>query len=79
MKKESAQSIGKIKALMEERNQYKRYLRIREVTREYGIGIQKATEIAKECGAYRLINKLALIEMNAFEAYYSKRYKKEKN
>ena len=36
-------------------------------------------EIAKECGAYRLINKLALIEMNAFEAYYSKRYKKEKD
>ena len=49
MKKESIRALGQIKNLMEQQNQYKRYMRVQEATRNYQLDRRIICEIAKEC------------------------------
>lgn len=66
MKKESVRALGQIKNLMEQQNQYKRYMRVQEATRNYQLDRRILCEIAKECGALYKINTITLIEMDTF-------------
>ena len=61
MKKESLRTLGSIKNLMETQNQYKRYMRVQEATRNYQLDRRILCEIAKECGALYKINTIRII------------------
>lgn len=74
MKKASVRSLGQIKNLMEQQNQYKRYMRVQEATRNYQLDRRILCEIAKECGALYKINTITLIEMDTFEPYFKEKY-----
>ncbi len=74
MKKESIRALGQIKNLMEQQNQYKRYMRVQEATRNYQLDRRIICAIAKECGALYKVNSVALIEMDTFEPYFKEKY-----
>ena len=74
MKKESLRTLSSIKNLMETQNQYKRYMRVQEATRNYQLDRRTICEIAKECGALYKINTITLIEMDTFEPYFREKY-----
>ena len=74
MKKESLRTLGSIKNLMETQNQYKRYMRVQEATRNYQLDRRILCEIAKECVALYKINTITLIEMDTFEPYFKEKY-----
>lgn len=74
MKKESIRALGQIKNLMEQQNQYKRYMRVQEATRNYQLDRRIICEIAKECGALYKVNSVALIEIDTFEPYFKEKY-----
>lgn len=67
-------SLGKIKNLMEQQNQYKRYMRLAEATRNYQLDRRIIIEVAKECGALYKINTITLIEMDTFEPYFREKF-----
>lgn len=67
-------SLGKIKNLMEQQNQYKRYMRLAEATRNYQLDRRIIIEVAKECGALYKINTVTLIEMDTFEPYFREKF-----
>lgn len=74
MVKDARKSLGQIKNLMEQQNQYKRYMRVAEATRNYQMDRRLLTQIAKECGALYKINTITLIEMDTFEPYFKAKY-----
>ena len=74
MKKESLRTLGSIKNLMETQNQYKRYMRVQEATRNYQMDRRMLCRIAKECDALYKVNSVTLIEMDTFEAYFKEKY-----
>ncbi len=72
MNKETARSLEKIRELMIQSDRYKRYVRICEIEWEYRLNKEKAVNLAKACGAYTVINKLAMVDVDAFDEYYRK-------
>lgn len=74
MQKETVRTLGQIKNLMEQQNQYKRYMKVAEATRNYQLDRRIITKIAIECGALYKINTITLIEMDTFEAYFKEQY-----
>lgn len=74
MDSKTERSLGKIKNLMEQQNQYKRYMRVAEATRNYQLDRRILIEVAKECGALYKINTVTLIEMDTFEPYFKKKF-----
>ena len=74
MQKDSVRTLGQIKNLMEQQNQYKRYMKVAEATRNYQLDRRIITKIAIECGALYKINTITLIEMDTFEAYFKEQY-----
>ena len=69
MKKETVRSLGQIMNLMEQQNQFKRYMRVQEATRNYQLDRRILCRIAKECDALFKVNSTTLIEMDTFEVY----------
>ena len=74
MNKGTMRSFSSIKNMMEQLNQYKRYMRLQEATRNYQLDRRVIVEIAKECGALHKVNSVALIEMDTFEPYFREKY-----
>lgn len=74
MQKETVRTLGQIKNLMEQQNQYKRYMKVAEATRNYQMDRRMIMNIAQECGALYKINTITLIEMDTFEAYFKERF-----
>ena len=74
MDKGTMRSLSSIKNMMEQLNQYKRYMRLQEATRNYQLDRRVIVEIAKECGALYKVNSVALIEMDTFEPYFREKY-----
>ena len=74
MQKDTVRTLGQIKNLMEQQNQYKRYMKVAEATRNYQLDRRIITKIAIECGALYKINTITLIEMDTFEAYFKEKY-----
>ena len=74
MQKDTVRTLGQIKNLMEQQNQYKRYMKVAEATRNYQLDRRIITKIAIECGALYKINTITLIEMDTFEAYFKEQY-----
>lgn len=70
MQKETVRTLGQIKNLMEQQNQYKRYMKVAEATRNYQLDRRTIINIALECGALYKINTITLIEMDAFETHF---------
>ncbi len=74
MKKETMRSLGQIMNLMEQQNQFKRYMKVQEATRNYQLDRRILCRIAKECDALYKVNSTTLIEMDTFEAYFKEKY-----
>lgn len=74
MQKETVRTLGQIKNLMEQQNQYKRYMKVAEATRNYQLDRRTIINIALECGALYKINTITLIEMDAFETHFKEKY-----
>lgn len=78
MKKESISSLNQIKALAEEKGEFRRYMRMYEACRNYQLDRRILQEIAIECGALYKINSITLIDMDIFEEYFDKHFKVRK-
>ena len=74
MDKGTMRSLSSIKNMMEQLNQYKRYMRLQEATRNYQMDRRILCRIAKECDALYKVNSVTLIEMDTFEAYFKEKY-----
>lgn len=75
MKKESIRSLNQIKALSEEKSEFRRYMRMYEACRNYQLDRRILQEIAIECGALYKINSITLIDMDIFEEYFAVPFK----
>ena len=75
MKKETLRSLYQIKSLVDKDNEFKRYMRVQEATRNYQLDRRLLQEIAIDCGALYKINSITLIDMDIFEAYFEENYK----
>ncbi len=74
MNKVTVRSLGQIMNLMEQQNQFKRYMRVQEATRNYQLDRRILCRIAEECNALYKVNSVTLIEMDTFEAYFKEKY-----
>jgi hypothetical protein len=75
MNNETVRSLSKIRNLASQQNQFKRYMKVAEACRNYQLDRRIITEIAIECGALYKIHTITLIDMNAFEPYFEKKFK----
>lgn len=75
MKKETLRSLYQIKSLVDKDNEFKRYMRVQEATRNYQLDRRVLQEIAIECGALYKVNSITLIDMDIFEKYFEEQYK----
>ena len=75
MKKESIRSLNQIKALAEEKGEFKRYMRMYEACRNYQLDRRILQEIAIECGALYKVHSITLIDMDIFEEYFDKQFR----
>lgn len=75
MKKESIRSINQIKALAQEKGEFRRYMRMNEATRNYQLDRRILQELAIDCGALYKINSICLIDMDIFEKYFDENYR----
>ena len=64
-----------IKSLVDKDNEFKRYMRVQEATRNYQLDRRLLQEIAIDCGALYKINSITLIDMDIFEKYFEENYK----
>jgi len=75
MKKESLRSLYQIKSMVDQDNEFKRYMRVQEATRNYQLDRRLLQEIAIDCGALYKVNSITLIDMDIFEKYFEENYK----
>ena len=75
MKKESIRSLYQMKSLVDQENDFKRFMRVQEATRNYQLDRRILLSIATEAGALYKVNSITLIEMNTFEAYFEENYR----
>lgn len=75
MKKETLRSLYQIKSLVDKDNEFKRYMRVQEATRNYQLDRRLLQEIAIDCGALYKINSITLIDMDIFEQYFEENFK----
>ena len=75
MKKESLRSLYQIKSMVDQDNEFKRYMRVQEAMRNYQLDRRLLQEIAIDCGALYKINSITLIDMDIFEKYFEENYK----
>ena len=74
MNKASLRTLGNIKNMMEQQEQFKRYMRLQEATRNYQLDRRTICEIAKECDALFKINTIVIIDIDAFEKHFREKY-----
>lgn len=75
MKKETLRSLYQIKSLVDKDNEFKRYMRVQEATRNYQLDRRMLQEIAIDCGALYKINSITLIDMDIFEKYFEENFR----
>ena len=75
MKKESLRNLYQIKRLVDEENEFKRYMRLTEAIRNYQLDRRVLIHIAMEAGALYKINTVSLIEMDTFEKYFEENFR----
>jgi len=75
VKKETLRSLYQIKSLVDKDNEFKRYMRVQEATRNYQLDRRMLQEIAIDCGALYKINSITLIDMDIFEKYFEENFR----
>ncbi len=75
MNNETVRSLEKIRNMASQQKQFKRYMKVAEACRNYQLDRRIIMEIAKECKALYKIRTITLIDMDAFEPYFEKKFK----
>ena len=69
MTKKSEKSIGQIRKLVEEDRDIRKFMRLSDIEDVYSICRNKASVMAKKCGAFYKTGNVILIHVKRFEEY----------
>ncbi len=80
MTPKSEKSVNQIRKMVEEEKDVRKFLRLSDIEDIYSICRNKATDMAKECGAFYKTGNVVLIHVKRFEDYLETcRYTGEEN
>ena len=71
MNEETLISLSKIRKLIIQQEQLKRFMKVQKVCKKYQLDKRTIMEAAKMCGSLYKIHTITLIEINTFDLYFS--------